>query len=685
MQVEECFLLDTFICKNNLKLHLIRESGEKFYLNYKFFPKIHIRSSLNFVKKLNLKFSNKVKKNLFLNKEIDVWEVEVPVCKWEYIKKKLLLNENIEVFNTDLSPQIQFYFENNLFPTCRVIVSYRDDTLLSIKPLERPYSIEYKLPPLKILGLRPVCEGNFKFSKWDSIELSINDSTLYFDEINFSFLETLRDIHLKEDPDIILTIGGDSILFPEIKRFSKKFGIDTGIKFFFKKGVSFFSYGKVVYRDSISYIQDRIHIDLSNSFFGKHCSLDGLIEVARLTSFPLQEAARISPGSSISLMELKVAYKRNYLIPSTKAYPERFKTALQLLQVDKGGLFYLPPVGTLKNVAELDFFSMYPSIILKFNISIDTFKCECCKDIAENIKIPFTEYYFCQKNKGIIPETIEPLLKKRKKYKEMLKENYREDIDLRQEAIKWMLVTCFGYLGYKNAKFGCVEAHEATTAAGRFILLRAKEIAEDLGFKLVYAITDSIYVQKEDATYDDYKKLAEIISKRTGFEIKLEGVFKFIKFLSATQNDKKPVMNRFFGVYNDGKIKIRGLMCNRRDTPVFIKKFQKELLNNLDNENEQQKIFNDYMQKLKDNKVPLHELAIKKRISKSPEDYRTNTMNSIIAKQIKNIHPGENILYVVTEEKSPIPEERAKLVEFTDCFDEEYYRKMLEKAFKEVI
>ncbi|MBI4671989.1 MAG: hypothetical protein HY741_10035 [Chloroflexi bacterium] len=35
-----------------------------------------------------------------------------------------------------------------------------------------------------------------------------------------------------------------------------------------------------------------------------------------------------------------------------------------------------------------------------------------------------------------------------------------------QSAHKWLLVTCLGYLGYKNARFGKIEAHEAVTAFG---------------------------------------------------------------------------------------------------------------------------------------------------------------------------------------------------------------------------
>ena len=66
----------------------------------------------------------------------------------------------------------------------------------------------------------------------------------------------------------------------------------------------------------------------------------------------------------------------------------------------------------------------------------------------------------------------------------------------RQTALKWMLVTCFGYLGYKNARFGRIEAHEAVTAHGRDKLLTAKEISEAAGYTVLHGLTDCLWLQK---------------------------------------------------------------------------------------------------------------------------------------------------------------------------------------------
>jgi len=40
-----------------------------------------------------------------------------------------------------------------------------------------------------------------------------------------------------------------------------------------------------------------------------------------------------------------------------------------------------------------------------------------------------------------------------------------------------MLVTCFGYTGYRNAKFGQIQVHERITETSRELLMQIKELA----------------------------------------------------------------------------------------------------------------------------------------------------------------------------------------------------------------
>ena len=97
---------------------------------------------------------------------------------------------------------------------------------------------------------------------------------------------------------------------------------------------------------------------------------------------PLQQAARSSPGTLITSMQLARAVADGILIPWRKAEPEHFKTAGELLTIDKGGLTFMPPPGLHTQVAEVDFASMYPTIMTIHNISPETVNCGCCAEDA---------------------------------------------------------------------------------------------------------------------------------------------------------------------------------------------------------------------------------------------------------------------------------------------------------------
>lgn len=204
----------------------------------------------------------------------------------------------------------------------------------------------------------------------------------------------------------------------------------------------------------------------------------------------------------MSAITLDLALQQNILVPWRKNEPEAYKTALELLTVDKGGLTYQPQLGAFEHVAEIDFASMYPSLIVKRNLSPETVLCRCCR----NSQVPEAKYNVCEKRRGLMSIALEPLIERRRQYKQWMKTsdaNQRAIYDARRTAIKWMLVSCFGYLGYKNARFGRIEAHEAVMAWGRETLLQAKTLAESYGDEVLHALTDSLWIRKAGMTEAD--------------------------------------------------------------------------------------------------------------------------------------------------------------------------------------
>src|SRR5207247_1575 len=175
-----------------------------------------------------------------------------------------------------------------------------------------------------------------------------------------------------------------------------------------------------------------------------------------------------------------------------------------------------------EQVGELDFSAMYPTMMARFNISPETIGCACCPDS----RVPEINYTVCRRRRGRVPQVPDHPLERRLYYKQRKQAttgSQRASYDQRQTALKWCLVTSFGYLGYRNARFGRIEAHEAVTAFAREMLLRAKEVAESHGFRMLHALVESMWLQRPGATRADYDAPAQAVTGATGAPICVAG------------------------------------------------------------------------------------------------------------------------------------------------------------------
>src|SRR5262249_49073485 len=154
----------------------------------------------------------------------------------------------------------------------------------------------------------------------------------------------------------------------------------------------------------------RLHVDTHNSFIAGKCDLAGLWELVRLTKLPIQYAARTTTGTGISYMQMEVMHRDGILIPEQKSEPEDCTGPDQFLLSDRGGLTCPPVIGFHENVAELDWPSMFPTIMAKFNVSSETINCRCCPDSPP---IPELGYRVCERRAGIAGRTVAPLVEKR--------------------------------------------------------------------------------------------------------------------------------------------------------------------------------------------------------------------------------------------------------------------------------
>jgi DNA polymerase elongation subunit (family B) len=600
-----------------------------------------------------------------------------------------------EIHNCDLKGDREYFFSHDIFPLALVEIK-NEKAGLEYTLLDSVTSTDYAVPEMRVMKLKVEIAKKGKIASFkdpiDVIQLTQDEKELciYSGDEKDKLLQLVRAV--KElDPDILVTQGGDSYLFPYlIQRATLNSALidfvlsrdNTPFPSKTPTGRTFYSYGRSFYRAGIIRLYGRIHIDQSNTFILSEAGFDGLIEIARICRVPIHTAARNSIGSSMSSLQFYQAIKEDVLIPRNKSIPEAFKTAYELLVGDRGGFVFEPRVGAHDHIGEVDFSSMYPVLMANNNISAETVLCKCCPDSP--LRIPELNYHICTRRTGIVPKTLRLVVKKRLFYKRMKTEaedpQLREIYDRRQAALKWILVTCFGYLGYRNAKFGTVDGHMGVCAFGREALLKAAHTAEDCGFEVIHGIVDSLWLKKPDATSQEYNALCKKITAQVGVPITFEGRYKWIAFLPSKTHPRIGVLNRYYGAMENGKIKVRGLEVRRRDTPRFVFDAQTEMIKTLataNNTTELRKkipealdIVKKYRRKLLDSEVPLWDLIVTKHMSKHPNRYKQHVSQVIAAEQLMKegaeIHAGNNIRFLFTHAQDKRYERRVKAAQLIE-------------------
>ena len=617
------------------------------------------------------------------------------------------------LYNVDILPEQSYFYEHDVFPLMKCKVHVSNSTLNWIDNEDDVWSTEYELPLFNNILLKvypKINEGRLpRFT--DVIALvsiqkgDTNKDTIYIQGSEIDILYQLVNEVEKINPDFILTESGDSFTFPYLIYRSEINQVELvldreGVPLYKpkKQGTSYFSYGRMYFKPSATKLLGRIHIDTDNSFVLNESGLQGLYELARICRLPLHSASRASIGKCMSSLQFYNAMRNNILIPWKPTLAEHPKSLGDLLIADRGGLIFEPIMGAHEKVAELDFVSLYPTIMFKKNISAETVICNCCSH--SKLRVPeLLNYHICEKRRGIVPLSLEILLKKRAYYKD--KRNSATDpelkniYDARQTALKWVLVTSFGYLGFNNAKFGRIDAHIAVCAFDRQILLKTARIAESQGFKILHAIVDSIWIQKRNVINNDYKNLKTEIEKDriSNFirrYIQVDCICSFKK-----NNTILPVSNRYFGVFEDGTVKMRGIEARRHDTAEFFSNVQQGILNIMSEANsikevrdlmpKVKKFFQMHLELLRYKKIPINDLVLTKRISKDVDEYKNrNTMELDALLQLKqegkSLKSGQILKYVLIDyyrknsRKRSIPIE---LINSKTVYDAKRYSELL--------
>jgi DNA polymerase I len=491
-----------------------------------------------------------------------------------------------------------------------------------------------------------------------------------------SFAKKLGQCLRELDPDVIFTQDGNTLALPALMTHVKKteqtlkLGRNTSVLRQIGVSRTVHSYGQVLRSDPQFSFEGRIHIDFSSSFMFKEGGLSGLYELAVVSATRISDAARKSPGSVISAIQNRVAMEDGVLVPWKKTRPEDTKSAWDLLQSDRGGLYLDSKPGVYSNVIELDFASLFPSIIATRNISPETLNCSCCQPASNTAPLPlhpesakkkfqlherqwqsaslaFPRYsstafqvpglstHTCGRIHGFLGRVVAPLIERRKQLKKQVKQK-KDLADRQQNALKWLLVTCFGYTGYRNARFGRIEAHEAICAWARELLLQTIEHAQQSGWEVLHAIVDSVWVRDvQGRTYEQQHKdaldLAQEVQAFTGIPLEYEATYDCIAFLPSRVHSGGS-LTKYWAYGKDG-MKIRGLELRQHSTCQWIRNLQQQALQILSRATDLtdslpsysvqrtvQNLLLSELERLQNGMITIGDLLIAQRISREPTE-----------------------------------------------------------------
>lgn len=275
------------------------------------------------------------------------------------------------------------------------------------------------------------------------------------------------------------------------------------------------------------------------------------MQLSALTGLPLDQIMTAAVGFRVDSYLVKQAHMLGELIPPRAEQP--FFTY-------RGAIVLEPKTGLHDNVVAMDFSSMYPKLMEKYNLSPDTLVKPGEKVPEDSVfVIPEVEHRFRKQPDGFYRTVLKKLIEQRNHIKSEIasleeKSTRYRVLKERERAVKVITNACYGYAGWAGARWYAKEVAESAAALGRDTINKTIAKANSIGLEVIYGDTDSIFVTDNRQKVEELVRWAE---HELGLEIRREREYVRILFTEA--------MKRYAGLQRDGSLDIVGLEVVRGD------------------------------------------------------------------------------------------------------------------------
>lgn len=423
-------------------------------------------------------------------------------------------------------------------------------------------------------------------------------------------------------------------------------------------------------------LQDAVLIVL---LINKLMSLVNYIELSRI--YGVSMSYLLNRGQQIKVKSMVYRYIRGkeiFVIPHLKRNTEKRKfesdsddegdgadkqrdeEGSSKRRINFQGATVMEPIKGLHDEAPtvvLDFSSLYPSIIRRYNLCYSTHLAACeILDIGEeNVNVTPVSAMFVKPDvrPGILPEILKYLIDARNDTKAAMKKEKDEFkkriLNGKQLALKISANSIYGFTGDATSNLYCVDISSSVTGYGRQMLEMTKNFVESrYGARVIYGDTDSVMFNlpvKASLMEDESgrrKAIAEAIergkeiAKTTTEELFADPIsLEFEKvLLPMILCSKKRYCGLSYSAPNsDPKMDVKGLQAIRRDSCTFIRQTQKEFIHLLMTANYEEALA--YLRRriddLKNNRVAIEDLTLSKLLR---ADYKNPQEHSEVRKKM---------------------------------------------------
>lgn len=332
-----------------------------------------------------------------------------------------------------------------------------------------------------------------------------------------------------------------------------------------------------------------------------------------------------------------------------------------------GGFIMDPAPGIYRNVAVLDFRSLYPSIMMTFLID----PLGLVRQSGDRVTSPVGTSF--ARDAAILPGIIRELMSARDEAKR-LKNPYLS------QAIKIIMNSFYGVLGTPQCRFFAADLAQTITETGQFVFKQtAAHIEQATSYRVIYGDTDSMFVHLGEGHDSDGEQegrrivaevnawLSQLVKQTYATESALLLQFEqhYHRFLipplrgGGGEGSKKHYCGAVIGP-NQTKLTFKGMESARSDWTDLAKEFQHELCMRLFDGRPVDQFVLDTVARVKAGGCD-DKLVYRKRLRKDLDTYVDNVPPHAQAARMLD-SPGGLIRYVMTVEgPQPLEKRRASL------------------------